>query len=163
MASKKTTTSAEMFEFPKFDINKMADTYRELADKSAAQGKEAYAKVKTAAEDSTKAIESTLESAQAGTVELSLKAIDALRVNSDMSLSHMEAMLGVKSVAQMIELQTSFFRKQAEVMADQAKMMQETVRKVAEEVSKPVKAVSEKSMAELKTAGEKAVTEMQVA
>lgn len=163
MASKKTTTSAEMFEFPKFDMNKMADTYRELADKSAAQSKEVYSKAKTAAEDTTKALETTLESAQAGTVELSLKAIEAMRTNSDLSLSHMEAMLGVKSVAQMIELQTGFFRKQAEVMADQAKMMQETARKVAEEVSKPVKAVSEKSMAELKTAGEKAVTEFQAA
>ncbi|PWW01372.1 phasin [Hoeflea marina] len=163
MASKKSTTSAEMFEFPKFDMNKMADSYRELAEKSAAQGKEVYAKAKTAAEDSTKALESTLESAQAGTVELSLKAIEAMRVNSDLSLSHMEAMLGVKSVAQMIELQTGFFRKQAEVMADQAKMMQETARKVAENVSRPVKAVSEKNMAELKSVGEKAMDDFQAA
>jgi hypothetical protein len=36
----------------------------------------------------------------------------------------MEALLGVKSVAQMIELQTGYFRKQAEMMADQAKTMQ---------------------------------------
>jgi hypothetical protein len=107
MATKKTTTSAEMFEFPTFDVSKMTDSYREMADKSVNQTKEAYAKVKTVAEDTTKAIESTLETAQAGTVDLSLKAIDAARGNVEHSLSHMEALLGVKSVAQMIELQTA--------------------------------------------------------
>lgn len=152
MATKKTTASAEMFEFPTFDVSKMTDSYREMADKSVNQTKEAYAKVKTVAEDATKAIESTLETAQAGTVELSLKAIDATRGNVEHSLSHMEALLGVKSVAQLIELQTSFFRKQAEMMADQAKAMQEAARKVAEDVSKPAKAVAEKAMNEIKAA-----------
>ncbi|WP_324288389.1 phasin family protein [Hoeflea alexandrii] len=137
MATKKTTTSAEMFEFPTFDVSKMTDSYREMADKSVNQTKEAYAKAKTVAEDATKAIESTLETAQAGTVDLSLKAIDAARGNVEHSLSHMEALLGVKSVAQMIELQTGYFRKQAEMMADQAKTMQEAARKLAEDVSKP--------------------------
>ena len=152
MATKKTPPTAELYEFPAFDVSKMADSYREMADKSVNQTKEAYAKAKTVAEDATKAIESTLETAQAGTVELSLKAIDAARGNVEHSLSHMEALLGVKSVAQMIELQTGYFRKQAEMMADQAKIMQEAARKVAEDVAKPTKAVAEKTMNELKTA-----------
>ncbi|WP_299866285.1 phasin family protein [uncultured Hoeflea sp.] len=152
MATKKTAPSAEMFEFPAFDMTKMADGYREMADKSVNQTKEAYAKVKTVAEDATKAIEATMENAQAGTVELSLKAIDTARANAEHSLSHMEAMLGVKSVAQMFELQTGFFRKQAEMMVDQAKVMQDAAKKVAEDVSKPVKTVSEKAIAEIKVA-----------
>lgn len=151
MATKKTAT-ADVFEFPAFDMTKMADGYREMADKSVNQTKENYAKVKTAAEDATKAIETTLETAQAGTVELSLKAIDAARGNVEHSLSHMEALLGVKSVAQMIELQTSFFRKQAEMMVDQTKMMQEAAKKVAEDVSKPTKTIAEKAMSEVKAA-----------
>jgi len=152
MATKKTTASADVFEFPTFDVSKMTDGYREMADKSVNQTKEAYAKAKTVAEDTTKAMESTLETAQAGTVELSLKAIDAARGNVEHSLSHMEALLGVKSIAQMIELQTGFFRKQAEMMADQAKVMQEATRKVAEDVSKPAKSVAEKAMSEIKVA-----------
>lgn len=152
MATKKTTTTADVFEFPAFDMTKVADGYREMADKSVNQTKEAYAKAKTAAEEATKAIETTLETAQAGTVELSLKAIDAARGNVEHSLSHMEALLGVKSVAQMIELQTSFFRKQAEMMVDQTKMMQEAAKKVAEDVSKPSKTIAEKAMSEIKAA-----------
>jgi len=152
MATKKTTTTADVFEFPAFDVTKMTDGYREMADKSVNQTKEAYAKVKTVAEDTTKAMETTLETAQAGTVELSLKAIDAARGNVEHSLSHMEALLGVKSVAEMIELQTGFFRKQAEMMAEQAKVMQEAAKKVAEDVSKPAKTVAEKAMSEIKVA-----------
>jgi phasin len=152
MATKKSTTSAEMFEIPTFDVSKMTDGYREMTEKSVTQTKEAYAKVKTVAEDATKALEATLETAQAGTVEISLKAIDAARGNAEHSLSHMEALLGVKSVAQMIELQTSFFSKQAEMMVDQVKVMQEASRKVAEDVSKPAKTVTEKAMGEFKAA-----------
>lgn len=152
MATKKTASSAEMFEFPAFDMGKMTDSYREMADKTITQTKDAYAKVKAAAEDATKAVEATLENAQAGTVELSLKAIDAARGNAEHSLSHMEALLGVKSVAQMIELQTTFFRKQAEMMADQSKAFQEAARKVAEDVAKPAKTVTEKAMGEFKAA-----------
>ena len=152
MATKKTAPTADVFEFPAFDMAKMTDGYREMADKSVTQTKEAYAKVKTAAEDATKAIEETLETAQSGTVELSLKAIDAARGNAEHTLSHMEALLGVKSVAQMIELQTGFFRKQAEMMVDQVKVMQGAAKKVAEDVSKPVKTVTEKAMSEIKVA-----------
>lgn len=143
---------AEVFEFPAFDMSKMADSYREFADQSVSKTKENYEKVKTAAEDATKAVEATLETAQAGTVELSMKAIDAARANVEHSLSHMEALLGVKSVAQMIELQTAFFRKQTELMVDQAKTMQEAARKVMDDVAKPGKAVADKAMAGLKTA-----------
>lgn len=145
-------TAAEVFEFPAFDMNKMTDSYREFADKSVSQTKESYEKVKVAAEDATKAVEATMENAQAGTVELSLKAIDAVRANTEHSLSHLEALLGVKSVSQMLELQTAYVRKQTELMVDQAKSMQEAARKVMEDVAKPGKAAADKAMANIKLA-----------
>lgn len=152
MTNRKTAKTAELFEFPTFDIAKIADSYREFTDKSVTQSKENYAKAKAAAEDVTKAMEDTLENAQAGTVELSLKAIDVARVSADNSFSHMEAMLGAKSVAQMIELQSAFVRKQAELMVDQGKQMQATGRKIAENLTKPAKAAAEKTANEIKAA-----------
>jgi phasin len=107
--------------------------------------------MKEAAEDATKTVEATLESAQAGSVELGLKAIEALRTNAENSLSHMEALLGVKSVAELFELQTAFLRKQAEVVVEQAKGLQETSKKVAEKVSAPGKSAAEKAMKSFKT------------
>jgi phasin len=144
-----TKKQAEMFQFPAFDVNKMSETYRDYAEKAMAQSKENYAKMKDSAESATKTMETTLEKAQAGTVELSLKGIDAVRVSTDNSLSHLEALLGVKSMAEMIELQSTFFRKQADLMVDQTKAMQEAARKVAEDVSKPTKDATEKAIGEV--------------
>ena len=140
----------DMFSFSTFDPSKMQENFRDFAEKGAAQTKEAYAKMKEAAEDATKTVEATLESAQAGSVELGLKAIDALRTNAENSLSHMEALLGVKSVAELFELQTAFLRKQAEVAVEQAKSLQETSKKVAEKVAAPGKSAAEKAMKSFK-------------
>ncbi|MCM2291346.1 phasin [Allorhizobium sp. BGMRC 0089] len=147
-----TKQSADVFPFPAFDPAKLSDSFREFAEKGAAQSKDAYAKMKTAAEDASKTVEATLQNAHSGTVELGLKAINALRTNSELSLSHMEALMGVKSVAELVELQTAFIRKQAEVTVEQAKSMQDAVKKVAESVSKPGKDAAEKAMKAVKTA-----------
>ena len=147
MATKKTD---DVFSIASIDPAKLSESFRDFAEKGAAQTKEAYAKMKEAAEDATKTVEATLESAQAGSVELGLKAIDALRTNAENSLSHMEALLGVKSVAELFELQTAFLRKQAEVAVEQAKSLQETSKKVAEKVAAPGKSAAEKAMKSFK-------------
>lgn len=146
------TNSKDAFSFSTFDPSKFSESFRDFAEKGAAQSKEAFAKMKAAAEEASKTVETTVQSAQAGTVELGLKAIDALRANADMSLSHMEALLGVKSVAELVELQTSFIRKQAEVTVEQAKAMQEAAKKVAETVAKPGKEAVEKVVSGFKAA-----------
>lgn len=148
MATKKTD---DVFSIASIDPSKLSESFRELAEKGAVQTKEAYAKMKEAAEDATKTVEATLESAQAGSVELGLKAIEALRTNAENSLSHMEALLGVKSVSELFELQTAFLRKQAEVAVEQAKTLQETSKKVAEKVAAPGKSAAEKAMKSFKT------------
>ena len=148
MATKKTD---DVFSIASIDPSKLSESFREFAEKGATQTKEAYAKMKEAAEDATKTVEATLESAQAGSVELGLKAIEALRTNAENSLSHMEALLGVKSVAELFELQTAFLRKQAEVAVEQAKTLQETSKKVAEKVTAPGKSAAEKAMKSFKT------------
>ena len=148
MAAKKTD---DVFSIAAFDPAKVSESFREFAEKGATQSKEAYAKLKAAAEDATKTVEATLENAQTGTVELGLAAIEALRTNAESSLSHMEALLGVKSVSELFELQTAFLRKQAEVAVEQAKTLQETSKKVAEKVAAPGKSAAEKAMKSFKT------------
>jgi phasin len=147
MATKKTD---DVFSLAAFDPAKATETFRDFAEKGAAQSKEAYSKIKAAAEDATKTVEATIENAQSGSVELGLKAIDALRTNAENSLSHLEALLGVKSVSELFELQTAFIRKQAELAVEQAKTIQEATRKVAETVTKPSKDAAEKAISSFK-------------
>jgi phasin len=142
----------DMFSFSAFDPSKMTEGFRDFAEKGATQSREAYAKMKAATEEATKTVESTMQSAQSGSVELGLKAIDALRTNAEISLAHMEKLLGVKSFAELIELQTGFIRKQAEITVEQAKSMQDTARKIVEDVTKPGKEAAEKAMTTFKAA-----------
>lgn len=148
----KTAKSADVFAFPGFDANVVTDQFREFTEKGIAQSKENYAKMKEQAEAAQKAAEEAFETVQANSSAVALKAIAAARANTESGLSHMEALLGAKTFAEMIELQTGFMRKQAELFVDQAKEMQEATTKAAEEVSKPVKAAYEKAMKDIKVA-----------
>ncbi len=142
----------DIFSFGTLDPAKFTESFREFAEKGAAQSREAYAKVKAATEEASRTVETTMQSAQAGSVEIGLKAIEALRTNADLSLSHMESLLGVKSVAEFVELQSSFIRKQTEFNAEQAKTIQDASRKLAEAVAQPGRDAAEKAMATFKAA-----------
>jgi phasin len=148
----KTTDTIENVEFPTFDASKATDQFRAFAEKGVEQSKEAYTKLKSGAETTQKAIESTLETAKTAGNDVSLKTIAAMRANTEAGFSHLEALLGVKSVSEFVELQTAFVRKGVEMTVEQAKDIQAVTTKAAEEVSKPMKDAFEKAMKELKVA-----------
>ena len=150
MAFAKKSAADDVFSFSSFDPSKFSDNFRDLAEKSSSKTKEALAKVKDATEEASKTVEATLQSAQAGTVELGMAAIGMIRSNTESSLAHIEAMLGVKSVSELFELQSAYLRKQAEAAVEQAKSLTETTKKIAEEVSKPGKVAAEKAMSSFK-------------
>src|SRR6185295_19772533 len=84
----------ENVEFPSFDASKATDQIRAFAEKGVEQSKEAYAKLKTGAEETQKALESTYETAKTVSSDLSLKTISALRANAEAGFSHLEALIG---------------------------------------------------------------------
>jgi phasin len=150
--SPKTAEIIENVEFPSFDASKAADQVRAFAEKGIEQSKEAYAKLKTNAEETQKALESTYETVKSVGSDLSLKTIAALRANSEASFSHLEALVGAKSLSEVIELQTAFVRKSVETAVEQAKELQAVTSKAAEDVSKPIKTAFEKTWKDLKVA-----------
>ena len=148
----KTAKTADVMDFPTFDATAASEQFRAFAEKGAEQTKEAYAKLKTGTEEAQKVVETTFENARAAGAELSLKSIAALRANSEATFSHLEALVGVKSVSEFFELQTAYLRKRVEMTVEQAKDIQALSSKAAEEVGKPVKDAFEKALKELKAA-----------
>lgn len=148
----KTAKSADTIEFPTFDASKATDQFRSFAEKSVEQSKEAYTKMKAGAEEAQKTLETTFETVKGVNSELSLKAIAAMRANAEAGFSHLEALLGAKSLSEVLELQTAFVRKSIETAVDQTKEMQAVTSKAAEDVSKPVKTAFENAIKELKVA-----------
>jgi phasin len=148
----KTSEFAENVEFPSFDASKATDQFRAFAEKGVEQSKETYAKLKTGAEDAQKALEATFETARVASSDLSLKTISALRANTEAGFAHLEALVGVKSVSELIELQTAFLRKGVETAVEQAKDIQAASSKAAQDVAKPIKGAFDKALKELKVA-----------
>jgi phasin len=148
--SKTTKQAADAFSIPAFDATTVTEQVREFTEKGVAQSKEAYAKVQDQAEAAQKTLETTLETAQSNTAALSLKALAALRANTKASFTHIEALIGVKSFGEVIELQSAFVRKQAEVLTGQTKEFQAAATKVVEEISAPIKSAVEKAIKDVK-------------
>ncbi|WP_082537187.1 MULTISPECIES: phasin [unclassified Aureimonas] len=119
------------------DPSKMTETFRAMTQKSVEQSKEAYSRMKSAADDATKTLETTLESAHQGSLQLSKKAIDALRNNAEVGFQHLDKLMAAKSFSEVIELQTSYLRKQVELATDQSKDIQSLAQQVAQELMKP--------------------------
>ena len=141
-----------MGEVISFDPSTATDQIRAFAEKGVEQSKEAYAKIKSGAEQAQKALESTMETVKTVSGDMSMKTIATMRANVSTGFDHLEALVAVKSLSELIELQTAFIRKQFETTVEQAKEMQAATSKAAEEVSKPVKGLFETAMKELKVA-----------
>jgi phasin len=150
--AKATEKTADVFEIPAFDASKATDQFRAFAEKGVEQSKEVYAKLKDGAEDAQKTIESTIETVKSASSDLSMKTIAAMRANAEVSFSHLEALVGAKSLSEVVELQTAFLRKRVEMTVEQVKDFQTATSKAAEEVTKPVKVAFEKAFKDLKAA-----------
>lgn len=152
MSKTKTAEFADTIEMPSFDVSKASDQFRAFTEKGVEQSKEAYSKFKSGAEEAQKTMENTFETARSVSSEMSLKAIAALRTNTETGFAHLEALAGAKSLSEIVELQTAFLRQHVEATVEQAKEFQTVASKAAEEVSKPVKTAFEKAFKGLKAA-----------
>ncbi|MCC2113314.1 MAG: phasin [Hyphomicrobiales bacterium] len=125
---------------------------REAAEKSVTQAKEAYDKMKVAAEETTDVLEDTYETARDGFVAVNLKTVEMFQANTDAAFDFAKKLFAVKSVADMVELQSTFARERFDAFTTQAKEMQELFSKVATETAEPAKSAIEKTMKEFKAA-----------
>ena len=126
--------------------------FRDLAEKGIAQARDTYAKFKSAAEEATDVVEDTYETAREGAMAIGVKALEAAKTNSDASFALAKDLFSAKTFAEMIELQTSFTRKQFDAVATQMKEFQDLATKFVTDAAKPVTAQVEKSFKDIKAA-----------
>ncbi len=139
----------EAFTMPQFEVPAMV---REMSEKGIEQARDAYSKMKSAAEDATDLMEDTFETSRQGVVEFNMKALEAAKANTDATFAFIKDLMSVKSMAEAIELQSTFARKQFDSLSVQAKDMQDFATKLGTEVSAPVKEAMEKNLKDLKAA-----------
>jgi phasin len=133
--------SAEMFSGMGFGF---PDSMREASERSLAQAREGYAKLKANAEETTDLMEETMETAREGLLDFQAGALDAAKAHTDATFAFMKELMGAQSMADAVQLQTAFARERFEAMVDYSKDMQTRIGTFAEQTSKPAKVAFEK-------------------
>jgi len=135
--------AAPKFDMPNIEVPEMV---RDFAEKGVQQAKEVYARIKSAAEETTDVLEDTYTSATKGATEFNLKALEALRVNMNASFDYTRELFGSKTLAEAVELSATHLRKQFESLSAQGKTLSALAQKVATETAEPIKSGVEKAM-----------------
>jgi phasin len=130
------------FEFPNFELPKVdvPAAFREFAEKGVAQAKEAYDKMKSAAEESTAMIEDTYATATKGVTAYNLKLLECARFNMNAAFDFASEFMSAKSMSEAVELSSAHARKQFEAMTEQGKELTSLAQKTATETAEPIKA-----------------------
>jgi phasin len=139
----------EAFNFPTVEVPAQ---FREFAEKAIAGARDAYARMKSAAEDATDVVEDTYETARAGAFNLGIKTLDAAKSNTDASFAFARDLFAAKTFSEVIELQTAYARKQFDAVTAQVKEFQELSQKFVTEATKPVTAQVEKTFKDIRAA-----------
>jgi phasin len=129
------------FELPKFEVPKfeVPAAFREFAERSVAQAKDAYEKVKAATEEATDLLEDTYSTAAKGTTDYNLKLIELARANANAAFDYARELLAVKSISEVVEISTAHARQQFETLTEQTKELTALAQKVATETAEPIK------------------------
>jgi phasin len=112
---------------------------RNALEKGVVDSRAAFAKAKTAADETASAFEVSFAAAKHGALAINTKAFEALRVNADANFDFLKAVFAVKSLPDLITLQTEFARKQVETMTGQSKDFGALAQKAMADAVEPIK------------------------
>lgn len=128
-------------EMPKYEAsaNQAMSTFREMTEKGVNHAKDTYAKMKTAAEETSGVLENTYANASKGATDCGLKMLEMARTNSNAAFDFAAELFAARTLAQVVEISTSHMRKQIELATEQAKELAALAQKVATHTAEPMK------------------------
>ena len=115
-------------------------SFRSALEKGVVESRAAFAKAKSAADETASAFEVSFAAAKDGAFAINTKAFEAMRANADANFDFLKAVFAVKSLPDLITLQTDFVRKQVETMTGQSKDFGALAQKAMAGAVEPIKA-----------------------
>jgi phasin len=112
---------------------------RTLAEKAVAQTREAYDRSLDAFDASLTTFERSFDAAGQGAAAFNRKIVDIARRNVDASFDLATSLAGAKNLADMVELQAAFWRKQFDALTAQADEVRALSTKVTAAAAEPIK------------------------
>ncbi len=114
-------------------------SFRTALEKGLVESRAAFAKAKSVADESANAFEVSFAAAKDGALAFNAKAFETLRANADANFDFLKAMFAVKSLPELITLNTEFARKQAETITGQTKDFGALTQKAMADAVEPIK------------------------
>ncbi len=121
------------------------DSVRTALEKGVSESRAAFARAKSSADDAANAFELSFAAAKDGVTAINAKALELLRANTEANLDFMKAIFAVKTLPDLIALQSEFTRKQVETASVQAKDLSELAQKMVIGTIGPMKEQAAKS------------------
>ena len=112
---------------------------RALAEKAVAQTRDAYDRSKDAFDASLTTFERSFDAAGQGAAAFNRKIVDLARRNVDANFDLATSLAGAKDLADIVELQSAFWRKQFGVLTSQAEEVRTLSVKVTADAAEPIK------------------------
>lgn len=128
------------------------EAVRALVEQGLVRSQESYEQAKGALEEAVEVLEKTLDEVGHGTVAMNRKVIDCARANLNSGLDLANDLASARNVAEVIELQVGFMRRQFESLTAQAEEIRALATKVASDSAEPLKAHVNKSISSFKLA-----------
>jgi phasin len=127
-------------------VAEIQQSFRSALEKGVVESRLAFAKAKTAADETANAFEVSFAAAKDGALAINAKAFETLRANADANFDFLKAVFGAKSLSDLITLQTEFARKQVETMTSQTKDFGALTQRAMADAVEPIKKQVAKSL-----------------
>jgi phasin len=116
-----------------------SQAFREMAEKSTTQVKEAYGKLSATTTHTTDLIKGSYSTAVKGAQDYNNKLLEFAQTNTNTAFEFAQRILGVKSPLEFIELSTEHARKQFATLTEQTKELAALAQKVTLATAEPLK------------------------
>jgi len=123
----------------------MQESVRAAVEKGVVESRAAFVKAKVSADDAANALEQSFTAAKDGVIAINAKAMEALRANTEANFEFVKASFAVKSLSDLVALQSEFTRKQVDAITGQAKDIGALTQKTIAEAIEPIKGQMAKS------------------
>jgi phasin len=130
----------------------MPEAVRVIAEKNIAQTRELYERSKDAFDKILESWEKTFDAAGQGAVALNRKWVDITQRNINSGFEFAMNLIGAKSVAEAVELHSTYWQKQLTALKAQAEEMRDLSTRVTTDVTEPVKAQMKRGIDQIERA-----------
>jgi phasin len=127
---------AELFEGVDMAV---PEAVRAIAEQTVTQSREAYETAKDTMEEAVEVLEKSIDQAGQGAAALNRKVIDNAQTNLNTGFDLAKDLASAKNIAEIMELQASYARKQFESLTAQAEEIRTLSTKIATDTTDPIK------------------------